>query len=89
MINTKLLDAIKFLSVALAFAIASFFVLILWTSDLIDESYDPLVISVDYDCREVAVNSFDVPQHVIEECRKLIEKNTKTKKRHSTNNTTV
>ena len=73
--NTRsLLDAVKFLSVALVFAVASFFVLIFWTSEIFDEPEDPLIISVDYDCREIANNADDIPRHVIEECALLIER---------------
>lgn len=58
--------------------------LLLWTNVWLDDEYieyDPLVITVDYDCRLVITGEQEAPEVITTQCSDLINQLIETKKR--------
>lgn len=71
MTTKNILEVLRFILVALAFGLASLFVIFIWTGESFDGDINPYTISIEYDCIDVARDQHGYPQQVIEECAKI------------------
>ncbi len=53
------------------FAILAIVFTVFWLS-ITEEEYDNLhIISMDYNCKEVIINSYNVPEEIVDQCKNL------------------
>ena len=65
-------------------------VLFLLTTDWLDNSEDdPYSVTIEYDCRAVAKDPSDIPEHVIRECVNIFEKAGKPENPQKTTSTVI